>query len=273
MDLLGPKLQNKFSLKFVVAISLLLSSVALSAIFAANISLNNGVTPSAEGLTIVTSCDSNVTFTPESHFAPANLPSPTPTASSGPNPTSYYSYDYRLGNFVFANLDLTPEGADLAVDPLGNEQAIDASSHAGKYKNTSGEWVKTCLGKWFVVSAFPTSGFEQYTLGSSIDSPIATSCLSNCALSSNSLLNFGYAFRVTKSAGQYQSEIATQSVGKFDAQDLDIFIQGTTPGDSTVSLGFGFKYTTVPADSIKTVTLESFDSLPSGFTIAGCNVC
>jgi hypothetical protein len=270
--LIESKESNKKLILGVVLISLV---TIFSSVLAANLTLTDrGTTQSAQGITLTTTCDDGITFSPNSRFAPAPLASASPTPSPVQTPSNYDSYDYRLNTFTFSGIDLIEPGLDFQTDASGNTYSADASNHAGRYLDSAGEWKKSCLGKWFVIHAYPNSNFNSYALTSTdSDLILGTSCQTSCTSIPNSLINFGYAFKVSKSGSSYAVSIATQNLGNYDVNDLDVSVISDLTESSIAIVGFGFKYRTIPAEAVKTVTIESMDELPSDFVINGCNLC
>ena len=263
------------SKKLIVGVVIISLVTIFSSVLAANLTLTDrGKTQSAQGITLTTTCDDGITFSPNSRFAPAPLASASPTPSPVRTPSNYESYDYRLNTFTFSGIDLTEPGLDLNADATGGTYSSDASNHPGRYLNSAGEWKKSCLGKWFVIHAYPNSSFNSYALTTSdSDLILGTSCQSSCTSIPNSLINFGYAFKILKSGSGYAVTIAAQNLGNYDVNDIDVSVITDLVESSIANVGFGFKYRSIPAEAVKTVTIESMDELPSDFIVNGCNLC
>jgi hypothetical protein len=140
----------------IVGIGVATGALAIGSTLAANINLNSGAPVEfGQGVTLSTVCDEN-----------------------GFKVKPFSRFDKNRNIFVFSYLgitgvDLTPEGADLTIDPSGRTQASDALSHRGEYKNAEGRWTKTCDNKALTFKLFTKSENYRYlTENNDIDSQL-----------------------------------------------------------------------------------------------------
>ena len=169
-----PASRPRKNLRLFLGVGTIAAVIGVSSTLASDISLNGGDNIEfGQGVATTAACDSSITITPVSEFA--NSDESTSTAARFP-----------MNVIKVEDVDLTPEGWDLSLDPARFNSEFNPSldpedrswnlgyeDRAGKYYNGT-NWVPTCEGKVLLLRAYTNnSDYAQYTVaGSSTDSPL-----------------------------------------------------------------------------------------------------